>query len=124
MGDLVQCWKCGKAVPIGEMTEISEIDLGEQSVHGVVRRFQANCPDCGPFFHDRAGHHRTIDKKELIRLFPKGQRARLRNALLKDERKLFDKTLAGMRAPKDGELDRWLALQNAARVDQTPEKPR
>ena len=53
----------------------------------------------------------------MTKMFPKGQRKRLRNALSVGERKLFDKTMVGRREPKDGEVERWLALQNANRDD-------
>lgn len=118
MNDSVRCPKCAKAVPLGKMVaEISEIDLNEQNVFCVVRRFQTTCPRCGPVFHDRVGHHGTIGEKDMNRLFPKAQRKRLRNALRLDERKRFDKTLRGMREPKNGEVARWLAVQNANPVD-------
>ena len=92
---------------------ISEIDLKEQNVHFVVRRFRASCPDCGPFSHDRVGHHDTLGEKKMDRLFPKSQRKRLRNALPVDERTLFDKTMSGKREPKDGEVDRWSSILKA-----------
>jgi hypothetical protein len=95
---------------------ISELDLKEQNVHFVVRRFHSTCPECGPFFHDRPGHHDTIGEKQMTRRFPRGQRKRLRKALPLDERKLFDQTMAGKREPMDGEVERWLALQNAKRA--------
>lgn len=118
MNDSVHCPKCDKAVSIGKMIEgLSSVDLKEQKVHFVVRRFRAACPACGPFFHDRVGHHDTIGEKTMTKMFPKGQRKRLRNALSVGERKLFDKTMVGRREPKDGEVERWLALQNANRDD-------
>lgn len=97
--------------------EISEIDLNEQNVFFVVRRFQTTCPHCGPVFHDRVGHHGTIGEKDMTRLFPKAQRKWLRKALPVDERKRFDKTLRGLREAKDGEIARWLAVQNSNRVN-------
>lgn len=112
MNDSVPCPKCNRLVPDGDMIAgISEIDVKAQDVFFVVRRFRATCPDCGPFFHDRVGHHDTIGEKEMTRLFPKVQRKRIRNALPKEERKLFGQTLAGKREPKDGEVQRWLAIQ-------------
>jgi hypothetical protein len=114
----VRCPKCAKAVPLGKMvSEITEVDLNEQNVFFVVRRFQTMCPHCGPVFHDRVGYHGTIGEKDTNRLFPKAQRKRIKNARPKDERKLFDKTTAGKREPKEGEVERWLALQDANRVD-------
>jgi hypothetical protein len=117
LDEFVHCRKCGKAVPIGEMIEIDEVSLGEQNIVGVVRRFQPTCPDCGPFFHDRPGHHSTINKKEMTRRFPERERRRLCNALPKEQRRLFKQTMKGMREPKEGEVDRWLALQNKLRND-------
>jgi predicted RNA-binding Zn-ribbon protein involved in translation (DUF1610 family) len=118
LNDSVHCPNCGKAVSIGKMIEgLSSVDVKEQHVHFVVRRFRTACPNCGAFFHDRVGHHDTIGEKAMARLFPKGQRKRLRNALPIDERKLFDKVMVGKREPKDGEVERWLALQNANRDD-------
>jgi ribosomal protein S27AE len=112
MDDLIQCPKCGKAVPYGKMDcEISEIDLIEHNVHFVVRRFQAVCPNCGPFFHDRVGHHGTITEKQMKQLFPKRERRRLRDALSEGERKPFVRTLAGKREPRDGEIKRWLEVR-------------
>jgi hypothetical protein len=96
---------------------LSSVDVKEQNVHFVVRRFRAACPNCGPFLHDRVGHHDTIGEKAMTRLFPKAQRKRLRNALSVGERKRFDKTMVGKRAPKEGEVECWLALQNANRYD-------
>jgi hypothetical protein len=116
MDDSVRCPKCAKPVPLGKMVaELSEIDLNEQNVFCVVRRFQTMCPRCGPVLHDRVGHHGTIGEKEMARLFPKAQRKRLRNALPVDERKGFDRAMAGKREPKDGEVNHWLGLQNAIR---------
>jgi transposase len=118
MDDSVRCPKCAKVVPLGKMVnEITGIDLNEQNVFLAVRRFQTTCPHCGPVLHDRVGHHGTIGEKDMARLFPKAHRKRIKNALPADERKLFDKTMAGKREPKDGEVERWLALQNANRAD-------
>jgi uncharacterized C2H2 Zn-finger protein len=114
LNDSVQCPKCDKVVDIGKMdAEISEIGVVDHNVGFVARRFRATCPDCGPFFHDRVGHHCTITKKQMAQLFPKRQRRRLRDVLPEDERKPFMRTLIGKREPKDGEVEHWLAVQQA-----------
>jgi len=116
LNDSVQCPKCDKAVYVGKMdAEISEIGVIDHNVGFVVRRFRATCPDCGPFFHDRVGHHGTITKKQMAQLFPKRHRRRLRDILPEDGRKPFMRTLAGKREPKDGEVEKWRALQKAMR---------
>jgi hypothetical protein len=82
--------------------ELSSVDVKEHSVHLVVRRFRAICPTCGPFVHDRVGHHGTISKKQMAQLFPNRERRRLRDALPEDERMRFKLTLAGKRAERWG----------------------
>jgi hypothetical protein len=91
---------------------LSSVTVDLQNINGVVRRFRAECPDCGPFSHDRPGHHDTINETALEELFPKHLRKRIRLALSGDERKLFVQTLAGKREPKEGEIKRWLEIQN------------
>lgn len=109
LNDLVQCPKCGKAVPVGKLdAEISEIGVTDHNVGFVVRRFRPMCPDCGPFIHDRVGHHGTITKKQMAHLFPKRQRGRVRDILPKNEQRDFMRTLAGKREPKNREVERWL----------------
>ena len=80
-------------------------------MHFAVRRFLAKCPKCGPFSHDRSGHHSTLSNKEMDKLFPKAHRKRVKNALSLRERLSFDWTLRGWRMPKDREVDRWLEIQ-------------
>lgn len=116
LNNLVQCPKCGKVVHVGKMgAEISEIGVTDQRVGFVVRRFQAMCPNCGPFLHDRVGHHGTITKKQMARLFPKRQRRRVRDALPKDEQREFMRSMSGKREPKNGEIDHWLTVQAGIR---------
>jgi hypothetical protein len=91
--------------------ELSSVGMAEHNVNAVVRRFITKCPDCGPVFHDRVGHHGTISKKELSKLFPKRHRRQLLDSLLGEERKTFVRTLSGTRFPKDGEVEGWLAVQ-------------
>jgi hypothetical protein len=108
----VNCRMCGKAVPIGKIvSQLSSVTAPAQRVNGVVRRFRAECPDCGPFTHDRVGHHDSITEMEMKRLFPKHLWKRLRLALPDDERKLFDKTLCGKREPNEEDVARWLEFQ-------------
>jgi hypothetical protein len=95
--------------------ELMPVDVAEQNVHAVIRRFKATCPTCGPFPCDHVGHHGTITKKQMAQRFPKRARKRLANALPEDERKLFKRTVAGKREPKDGEVERWLAMQEDIR---------
>jgi ribosomal protein S27AE len=112
LNDLVRCPKCGEAVHIGKMdAEISEIGVTDHNVGFVVRKFQAMCPHCGPFFHDRVGHHGTITKKQMAQLFPKRHRRRLRDALPEVEQREFMRTMSGKREPKEGEVENWLAVQ-------------
>jgi hypothetical protein len=47
----------------------------------------------------------------MTQLFPKRERRQLRDTLREEERKPFKKTLLGKREPKDGEVERWLAIQ-------------
>lgn len=116
MNDLVQCPKCSKVVHVGKMeAEMSEIGVLDHNLGFVVRRFRARCPECGPFFHDRLGHHGSITKKQMKQLFPKCHRRQLLDVLPEDERQPFMRTLDGKREPKDGEIDRWIAVQKAMR---------
>jgi hypothetical protein len=108
----VKCRKCGKAVPIGKIvSQLSSVAVPAQNVNGVIRRLRAVCPDCGPFLHDRVGHHDSITEKEMRRIFPPHLWKRLRFALRDDERKLFNKTLCGKREPNEGDIERWLEFQ-------------
>jgi hypothetical protein len=73
------------------------------------------CPNCRPFSHDRVGHHGTITKKQMARLFPKRQRWRVRDALPKDEQREFMRSMSGKREPKNGEVAHWLTVQAGMR---------
>lgn len=112
MNIAIDCPKCGCAASPGQMGEIMEIDLQEQNVLGVVRRFGATCPACGPFFYDKPGHHGTLTAKQMKQRFPEKTRKAVRNALSPGERKKFNDALAGRREPKDEDLERWLAIQS------------
>jgi ribosomal protein S27AE len=112
----VKCPKCGTSVPIGKMkAELSSVNVVENNVHFVVRRFRSECPQCGPFLHDRLGHHGTIGKKQMEEIFPRAQQRRIRDALPTSERKPFMRTMNGKREPKEGEIERWTGVQKEIR---------
>jgi hypothetical protein len=109
----VNCPKCGKAAHLGPMIEMMEIGVPDPTVFGAVRRFSATCPSCGPFFHDKPGHHGTITEKQMSQRFPKETRKVLRNVLSQDERKRFNDALRGKREPNEEDIQRWLALSES-----------
>src|SRR5580698_5176212 len=90
--DKVTCPKCGQEIETGRMRcEENVIGVSDHQVIFVSRKFEADCPQCGPVLCHSVGHHGTIAKKELKTLFPKPQL--VRRKLSKDERKLFDQTM-------------------------------
>jgi|SRR5580700_714549 hypothetical protein len=106
--------KCGESVAIDRMETIIEVGVPDPKVICVVRRFWAACPKCGPFYSDKVGHHDTIGETEMTRLFPRGQRKKIRKALSSiAERKRFDQTMSGKRQPTDEEVSCWLDLKKS-----------
>jgi hypothetical protein len=102
------CPKCGHEIELGKMIyEESLVGVPDSGVKFSSRKFQAVCPTCGPILNQKVGHHSTLAVKELKNLFPKAHLKRLRAALPKDERRLFNETLSGKRIAKDGEIERW-----------------
>lgn len=91
--------------------ELTSVDVKDHKVAVAVRRFIATCPKCGPFIHDRLGHHGSLSNKEMDTLFPKAHRRKVKRALPPNELIPFNRTLAGKRMAKDGEIERWLATQ-------------
>jgi hypothetical protein len=67
------------------------------------------CPKCNKIFQS-FGNHSTRSVKALKKRFPKDKLRQFRAALAEAERKAFRDTFDGKRIPKDGEIERWLAI--------------
>jgi hypothetical protein len=100
------------------VAEMHEIGVEDHGVVFVVRRFKTVCPKCGPVMYDITGHHGTISKMELRKEFSPLEQKRLRRVLPKEEARIFQRTMDGLRMPKDGELECW-----RARLVEIPSSP-
>jgi hypothetical protein len=90
--------------------EESLIRLSDHNILAANRWFDAECPECGPRFENKMGHHGTIQSKRLKNLFPKAQLTLLRSKLSVDEFLRLKAAREGKQAPTEEEINRWREL--------------
>lgn len=89
--------------------------MKDRSIAGVGRSFAVVCETHGVAGKhvQRMGHHGSLLKSELRKLFSKSDYKRLKLALGAEEWRLFRDSLRGLRHPSQEEVRRW---QDAAEL--------
>lgn len=107
MSELI-CSKCGSdLIPSNMRGEESLIRLADRKILAANRWFDADCPQCGPVFQNKVGHHATIQSKQLKELFPKSKLRALKTALSDNEFCRLKAARAGKASLTEEELGRF-----------------
>jgi hypothetical protein len=105
------CSKCGaEIVPDVMRGEESLIRLSDRKILAANRGFEGKCINCGDMFLNKIGHHRSKQRKRLMKLFPKSRLGKLGAQLSPSEFRRLEDAIKGEQALTDGELARYVNL--------------